>query len=247
MVFTHGAWLNLPQTQRATARSQLHRGRMTQSNPLIRPRPGSGAIAGAVLVLSCLCGPSLAQENAACGDFKSGYGPFDYRTASLKDKEIVERHHFTADVENLRRGESGTLGGDLSYTLRAFPNHPRALLSMMKLGEKAKTEQPRGAAYTVECFFERATRFAPDDGTARLLAGIYLSKKGRKQEAIKQLEIAQELAGQDANIHYNLGLAYFDLKNYEKALLHAQKAYALGFPLPGLRDKLKGAGKWREG
>jgi len=219
---------------------------MTELDDPRRPRPGIGSIAGVLLLLWCLSRPALAQGESACGDFRGGYGPFDYRTASLKDKEIVERHHFTPDVENLRRGESGPLGGDLSYTLRAFPNHPRALLSMMKLGEKAKTERPRGAAYTVECFFERGTRFTPDDGTVRLLYGIYLSKKGRKQEAIKQLEAAQELAGQNANIHYNLGLAYFDLKDYALAREYAKRAYELGFPLEGLKKKLQQVRQWQD-
>lgn len=213
-----------------------------------RRSQGIGSIAGVLMLFWGICGPALAQGNPECGDLRGGYGPFDYRTASQKNREIVERFHFTPDVENLRRGESTVnIAGDLNYTLRAFPNHPRALLSMMKLGEKAKTERPRGALYTVECYFERATRFAPDDGTVRVLYGIYLSKKGRKDEAIKQLEAARELVGEDANIHYNIGLAYYDLKDYEKALLHAQTAYRLGFPLPGLRDKLKKAGKWRDG
>jgi hypothetical protein len=39
---------------------------------------------------------------------------------------------------------------------------------------------------------------------------------------------------------------YFDLKDYDKSLEHAQIAYAQGFPLPGLKHKLQKAGKWRE-
>jgi len=117
---------------------------------------------------------------------------------------------------------------------------------MMRLGDKEKTERPRGARFTVACYFARGVRFAPDDGAVRVLYGIYLSRNGKKSEAVEQLQAAQELVGDDPNLHYNLGLAYFDLKDYDKALLHAQKAYELGFPLPGLRDKLKKAGKWRD-
>lgn len=36
------------------------------------------------------------------------------------------------------------------------------------------------------------------------------------------------------------------MKQFEKSLESAQRAYALGFPLPGLRDKLKRADKWQE-
>jgi TPR repeat protein len=50
----------------------------------------------------------------------------------------------------------------------------------------------------------------------------------------------------NATAHYNLGLLYFDKKNYSKAKVHAEKAYALNFPLPGLRNRLKKVGKWSD-
>ncbi|MGH7178222.1 MAG: tetratricopeptide repeat protein [Tepidisphaeraceae bacterium] len=111
---------------------------------------------------------------------------------------------------------------------------------------KENRVKPRGSTYTVECWFDRAVRFTPNDGAVRVLFGIYLLRQGEKQRAITQFEEAQRLAGDDPNIPYNLGLAYFDLGDYEKALAQAHRAYALGFPLPGLRHKLQQAGKWRE-
>ena len=64
-------------------------------------------------------------------------------------------------------------------------------------------------------------------------------------EAVAQLEEAEKLIGENANIHYNMGLAYFDLGKFEASLRHAHRAYALGFPLEGLRNRLKRAGKWQ--
>jgi tetratricopeptide (TPR) repeat protein len=61
---------------------------------------------------------------------------------------------------------------------------------------------------------------------------------------VRRFKEANGLLGDDLNVHYNLGLAYFELKDYDQALEHAKRAYALGHPLPGLRDKLKRAGKW---
>ena len=76
-----------------------------------------------------------------CGSLQNGYGPHDYR--SDKDKlQIVEQYHMTPKVVNLVAGESGYIGGDLDYTLRAFPNHHVALMAMAKLGEKEKTDKP---------------------------------------------------------------------------------------------------------
>ena len=174
------------------------------------------------------------------------YGPFDYRTGR-KELEKVERVHFTEDVEMLRRGNtSSTPAGDLNYVLLASPNHYRALMAMANLSIREKKERPTDASFTVPCYFERAIRFAPDDGNVRMVYGTYLFKIGRKEEALKELETAESMSVDSANFHYNIGLIYFDLKNYDKALSHAQRAYQLGYQLPGLKKKLQEAGKWQE-
>ena len=182
-----------------------------------------------------------------CGSLKNHFGPFDYRSASAENRRLVEGTHFTPKVESLAGGNTTiSPGGDMGYTLNVFPNHHRALMALIKLSEKEKTDKPRDMGYTVACRFDRAERFRPDDATVKMLHGIYLMRKGKMQAAAEKLEQANALAGEDANILYNLGLAYFDLKQYDKALANAHAAYALGFPLPGLRDKLKRAGKWSD-
>jgi tetratricopeptide (TPR) repeat protein len=194
-----------------------------------------------------ICMHSLAEvDDFVCGSLQNAYGPFDYR--SDKDKlAIVESYHLTPNVVNLVSTQSaGTIGGDLDYTLRAFPNHHRALMAMMKLGEKENAAKPRGAKYGVECYFQRALRFRDDDATVRMIYASYLSKKGKRVEALGQLDAAERLESENANIIYNTGLIYFDLKEYDKSLSYARRAYGLGFPLPGLRDKLRRAGKWKD-
>lgn len=189
---------------------------------------------------------ALAQSNAsACGDLKNGYGPFDYRTD--RDKlGIVEQYHFTPEVEALIRGKSSfRMGKDLSYTLNAFPNHHRALMSMMRYGQKLKTPQPPDADYSVECFFLRALRFRPDDTVARMMYATFLSTNARVPEALDELEQVAKAAGDNPFTCYNMGLIYLDMKEYEKALALAHKAMALGFGQTGLRDKLMAIGKWR--
>lgn len=187
-----------------------------------------------------------AQGNPACGSLKVGYGPFDYRIDTDK-LEIVERFHFPPEVERLERGLSTTnVGGDIAYVLRAFPNHHRALMSMVKLAERERTNQPKGSTYSMDCWFERADRFRSDDAMVKVIHGLYLLNKGETKKAIERLELAGTLSINNPNVSYNLGLAYMRVKNYEKALENAHRAYALGFPLPGLREQLKRAGAWRE-
>jgi tetratricopeptide (TPR) repeat protein len=117
---------------------------------------------------------------------------------------------------------------------------------MMNAGFKLKTDKPPGSRYTVQCWFERAIVYQPEDGKVYMLFGIYLLRKGYPERAVAALTKAQELANEDSNLYYNMGLAYFALKDYDKALSSAHEAYRLGFPLPGLRDMLRRAGKWRE-
>lgn len=200
-----------------------------------------------LLISSLGATQALAQSgNAACGSLTNAYGPYDYRTD--RDKlPIVLVNHFTPEVEALIRGKTGTRpGGDIDYTLRAIPNNHRALLAMMRLGEKEKTPQPSGSRYSIECWFERAVLFRPDDGIVRMIYSSYLNSKGRIPEATNQLEIATTYAKDSAFIHYNIGLHYFNLKNYDKALVQAHKAIELGFPQTILRDQLQSVGKWTE-
>lgn len=168
----------------------------------------------------------------------------------LKDKDKVtmsERYHFTPKVEALIAGESTeVIGADLHFMLQNYPNHHRVLVAMVRLGEREKTQQPRGAQYTIDCYFNRAIRFNRDDVVARMLYADYLAKRGRQADASAQLEVAAELAADNPFTHYNVGLVYLDMKNYDKALEQAHKAYGLGFSRPELRDRLKSAGRWKE-
>jgi tetratricopeptide (TPR) repeat protein len=183
----------------------------------------------------------------ACGTLANHFGPYDYRIASREVKSLVEGAHFTPKVESLRGGKNTiTAGGDLNYTLRVFPNHPRALMAVIRLAEKEKRPKPYQMDYSALCWLDRAERFTPNDAMVQMIYGMYLVKQGKSSDGATKLGQALQLAGDNANVHYNLGLAYFDLKDYDKALASAHRAYELGFPLPGLRNKLEKAGKWRE-
>lgn len=191
---------------------------------------------------------SLAQTVGNCGTLSSEgqYGPYDYRGDPNK-LSLVTGAHFTPEVEALIRGKTGARpGGDIDYTLRAIPNNHRALMAMMRLAEVEKNPKPNGSRYTIECWFERAVLFRPDDSIVRMIFSTYLSKNGRLTEANAQLESAVAYAKDNGFTHYNIGLHYFDLKNYEKALVQAHKALELGFPQTALRDQLQSAGKWSE-
>lgn len=190
--------------------------------------------------------PSALAEGEDCGDIKNAYGPYDYRTIPAFNLSLVEGGHYTPNVEHLITGQSGRLGADLDYTLRAIPNHPRALVSMVNLTFRDKKDPPQGARYVVTCWFDRAMRMAPDDPKVRSVYGYYLSRKGDHKAAVEQFRYALELGADDGNTHYNLGLALFNVKEYDEALREAKTAEERGFPLQGLKNKLKAVNKWTE-
>lgn len=206
------------------------------------------AAAALLAVCSGLCAESAsAQQADNCGDpFVNAYGPFDYRSNQGPKLKIVEDYHFTPNIETLVRGNSGPVGGELAYTLRAFPNHHRALVALMKLEVKEKTQTPNGANISVECYLLRAVRFRPDDTTARMLLAKYLAGKSRRDDAIKQLESTAHFAKDNGFTHYNIGLIYLEIKEYPSALEQAHKALALGVDRPLLKEKLQAAGQWRD-
>ena len=195
--------------------------------------------------------PPTVPEERTCGTFwlPSGVGPYDYRhpgdTPDIPGgiAANLEGNHLRPETEALRAPNAGA---DLDYVLRAVPNHPRALLAMVRLSQKMKSENLKIGVFTIPCHFIRSITFAPDDPTVRFAYGLYLSNFGKKEASLAQFLKAEELGADNANNLYNIGLLYVDLRDYDKGLAYAKRAYAAGFPLPGLRDKLKRAGKWQE-
>ncbi|AKU23085.1 tetratricopeptide repeat protein [Massilia sp. MB5] len=200
------------------------------------------ALAAATLLAAS--GPLAAKP--FCGELVNAFGPFDYRTPDAEQLHLVEQAHFTEEVEQGLKGNTGTLGADLDYTLRAFPNHTRALETLAKVALRQKAVQLPGGKYPVECYFERAVRFVPDDGAAHAAYAGYLYRIGQPEKALPMLEKAVELDPENPSINYNLGLAYAKMKKYDPAVKYARKAYELGFPLPGLKNMLTAAGKWSD-
>lgn len=199
-----------------------------------------------------------AQVSAqACGTLKNAFGPFDYRSSHhvpnpgdnqphAEKLDLVERAHFTGVVEMGIRGTTSRLpGGDLDYTLRAIPNHHRALVTVIRLWEKSRLPTPPGFERIAECYFERALRFRPSDDIARMLYASFLIKGSRIPEAKEQLDNVADRTKENALTHYNLGMLYADASLFESAKLQAGHALSLGMERPDLVRRLEAAGHWQ--
>ncbi|MDP3085872.1 MAG: ABC transporter permease [Rubrivivax sp.] len=216
---------------------------MSVSANLLR-RFAAGLLCGAWLGLPTLAAAQISTVE--CGSLVNAYGPYDYRV--YKDSieiQRVDQHHFTPLVEGLIKPIARHFGGDMDYTLRASPNHHRALITMARWSERLKNPTPPDASYTVDCYFDRAMRFAQDDLVVRMIYAGHLGRTGRKADALAQLDHVAAKAD-NAFTHYNAGLAYFDLQEFDKALKQAHAAARLGMPRTELRERLKAQGKWVE-
>jgi tetratricopeptide (TPR) repeat protein len=192
------------------------------------------------LAAPCFAGTAGAQDVPGCGNLTNHYGPFDFRDPVMRRDRlpIVEWAHFTKDVESLRAGQSAPIIVDIVYTLRAFPNHPRALRSIARYALERGRFNMDAAITSAECAFERAIVYAPDDPAVRVIYGNYLLKNKERDAARKQYDAALALQPDSAEINYNAGLFFVDVGDLERAKQCAKIAYDKGYPLPGLSNRI---------
>ena len=88
-------------------------------------------------------------------------------------------------------------------------------------------------------FLEKAIREEPAHPQSYTAMYLVLRDLGRNDEAREILIRGNEATkGKSAELHYFLGLAYVDAGDAASARKHADQAYRLGYPLPGLKNKL---------
>lgn len=187
----------------------------------------------------------LSLSGQPCTGSSGGYGPYDYTNRSHRANKlkVVEAYHFNKEVESLIKGMTGSIGGDLDYTLRAFPNHHRALYAMMRY--QLKTQRPANANYSaIECYFQRAMAFKPDDYRVMLLYANFLVKKDQSKMASRIYQRALTIDNAPLDINYALGLLYLDMKEFDKAVEQAKIVYSAGFKKTKLARKLKEVNRW---
>jgi len=212
-----------------------------------------------IILFGCLIINNVMADFDCSYSLDNHYGPFDYTNPEHFSVRlpIVDSHHYTQDIIRSAQRISDRplppldIVDNLDYTLRAFPNHHRALISMADyLLYLSKNDINRYSELTrrfrvPECYFERAIKFKPTDATVRLIYGIFLVKKKELNRALTEMEKALELRKDDPEILYNIGLIYYKQNKLEKSAEYAKRAYDLGYLLPFLRGKLKKLGKWK--
>ncbi len=162
--------------------------------------------------------------------------PHNYYSSDHSEKllHMVESYHLPPAREKMQhRGQLKWALGDVEFVLAYFPNHPQALSLATEITRRM------GSPKEADHYYEHAVQLYPGSAQTWMLYGIQLHRTGRIKEAVEKYRKALELNDNLAEAHYNLGLALVELNQIDEARKHADKAYAMGYPLPGLRDQLK--------
>lgn len=205
-----------------------------------------------------LAAPTHGETNSSadnlllsCGQAPPGHptkGRRDYRLMSSNEKDLRDlRYHEYFHIEPARKAlSSGNLKwnvmNNLHFVLQKIPNDHRAL-SILVQWDKAGGRDSDYASPA--CYLTWAQQFTPDDAAVWVFGGYYFYQKKDVERAKTWWEQALALEPGNADVHYNLGLLMFEQGLYAGSRTHAQAAYAAGFPLPGLREKLQGVGEWQ--
>lgn len=176
----------------------------------------------------------MAMTHASAGEPYNYYVPAPDRLL-----ENVEKYHLQQGIDKIKKGQFEYAWSEFAFMLHYFPNHPLALQHISSLSRQIE-KTPRAQKY-----FDRAIKLYPQESTTYALYGIFMHKIENYGEAITQYQQAIQLDGTPAEYHYNLGLSYLALEQYDNAYHCAQKAYDLGYPLSGLKNQLVAEGAWK--
>ena len=174
--------------------------------------------------------------------YDKDYYSTDQRVRNLL--KTVEAYHLNQGIQKMSIRHYEPAFEDFDFILRYYPNHPRALGLM---GELCLSMGRKDAA---DGYFRHAIATFPNNPrAARAITyreyGKFLYRSGETGAALRNLTQSVELDPDTSETQYYLGLAQFAAKDYAKANERAQIAYAKGFPLTELRDKLMAAGAWK--
>ncbi|HEX9812409.1 MAG TPA: tetratricopeptide repeat protein [Burkholderiales bacterium] len=230
------------------------------------------------IALTLVAGFTFLSVPLCIADANYGqFGPYNYYNPPKGALQLVESAHMRTVIAGDRhRGNWCAYYGNLDYTLRAFPNHPEALVLMAEYldvrspcsnnnarsSSKGKSPLELAAAIeagawherTADYYFKKGIRYKPKDAPnsvvnypeTHVLYGKYLYTHKRSEDALTQFKDAIKLEPRSAEAHYYLGLILFEKNDTEAAKRHIQTGYKISQPPVELKQKLINIGQWRE-
>ena len=133
--------------------------------------------------------------------------------------------------------------GESEYAVQRIP--PSNPVHWKMLTIQARVLYERGNKEQGSDALKQIIRRKPDLADGYVVLGNFLYKDGKYDEARKVLQDGlDKVPKPSAEMHYFLGMILLKQGSFDSAREQAQKAYKLGYPLPGLRNRLKAEGHW---
>jgi tetratricopeptide (TPR) repeat protein len=164
----------------------------------------------------------------------------------------IALHHYCAGIvfaERARRASNrGERRNDIDralyeyrYSLARTPaDNPMYAVIATDIGSAHQLDGNKAEA---EAAFDMAIKTHPELGVGYQGKAMLYREQKRLDEALRILDEGNKATeGKSSEINYFMGLILFDVGSYEQARDHARQAYDLGYPLPGLANKLARAG-----
>ena len=108
-----------------------------------------------------------------------------------------------------------------------------------------KVPRPANATYApIECYFQKAIAFSPNDYRVMQLYSNYLTKKNHPKMAESVYKRALKINNAPLDINYALGILYVEMNELDKAVEQAKIVYDRGFKKTKLARKLKKVNRW---
>lgn len=162
-------------------------------------------------------------------------------------------HHHCAGLVWLQRARMASTPTERDFALRSAEYEsdftlvriqPGSVMHASILVHLGQIRRAAGDQAGALSFFDRAVDSRSDfPGGYQGRAMIERDRRNLEGaiEALRKGSAATE--GRSAELEYHLGLALLDAGQIDEALIHAKRAYELGFTLPALRDRLRKAGR----
>jgi tetratricopeptide (TPR) repeat protein len=197
----------------------------------------------------------LAYSASGAGR-RSGFYPNRSQAESSQAQAFAEAAggawHYCAGVVYLKRAEA-------NFGNQREANLKRALSEMQFTARNINPENswyPEIYIDLAKVHFEMGDKKAGFDTLRGLLKthknnslsytalAYYLKRNGDAKAALKVLKQAPEnLQAESAELNYFLGWYSLDAGQADEAVQYATRAYQLGYPVPGLRNKLRAQGR----
>lgn len=162
---------------------------------------------------------------------------------SANSLQIPGGHHVCAGLVEFNRAKRGKgsytiAAGEFNYSFsRMNPEHPSLSFVASHLGRALFMSGQRQQGVDV---WRSAIGAQPAQRESYLALAEVLLRDGRDEQALQvMLEFDKAKEREFADAEQFLAQTYFNLKQYDNAKIHAEKAIKLGYPFSGLLEKIK--------